>query len=54
MELSSLKNKKFQERISDLKKLKNKTKKLTKCLVFQEIELSSPKPKKLLYFKREL
>ena len=41
MELSSLKKEKFQKGPSVLKKINN-------CLIFQEMELSSPKLKKLL------
>ena len=52
MELSSPKNKKFQEGIFRAQKIKKTY--FEKFLIFQEMELSSPKLKKLLYFRREL
>ena len=52
MKVSSLKNQKFQEVTFQAQKLKKSNSE--KFLVIREMELSSPKYKKLLYFRREL
>ena len=55
MELSSPKNKTFQERTSQASKIMKKKKKCSgKVSIFQEMEFSSLKLNFFLYFKREL